>query len=351
MKIIKLAVLIFTISVFMVSVLSCSNTPSFGEKELKTYGEESALIQEVRFKSDGFRIVGELRFPSEGEKYPVVILVHGSGSATRDGAVNFEPLIEIFLRRGYAVFSWDKPGSGESTGNFENALTQRADILVDGITALTEHPDIDAMSVGLWGVSQAGWVMPLVLDNMDNITFMIVVGGGGEDSIEQMAYQVGQKVICDGGTEEQAALVEKYWSQWTKATSYTEYQEALEIILAIPGVQEYTGLSILDEENWNPRSQDSDAFINPMDFITHATIPILVFYGELDKNVDPVQGAEAYETTLNKAGNQNYRIEIIPGAGHVLTPAQTGCIGESGNRNYVPQYLEIMEDWLKNLPG
>ena len=74
----------------------------------------------------------------------------------------------------------------------------------------------------------------------------IVIGGGGEDSIEQMAYQVGRKVVCDGGTEAQAAIVEQNWPRWTKATNYTEYREALEIILAIPGVKEYTGLTITE---------------------------------------------------------------------------------------------------------
>jgi pimeloyl-ACP methyl ester carboxylesterase len=345
--------LIVVLLLFVLMLASCSSATSFGTQETEMFGKQSALVQEVHFKSNGFKIVGELRIPNEDEKHPVVVLVHGSGSATRNGAVEFEPLIEMFLRNRYAVFSWDKPGSGESTGNFESGhtLTQRANILVDGIEALAEHPDIDATSVGLWGVSQAGWVMPLVLDRTNNMDFMIVVGGGGEDSVAQMAYQVGQKVICDGGTEEQATLIEQYWPRWTKATSYTEYREALEILLGIPGVQEYTGLSISEEETWNPWPQDSDAFIDPIDFIELTTIPVLVFYGELDKNIDPVQGAQAYKAALVRAGNHYYRIEIIPGAGHVLTPATTGCINESGGRDYVPQYLEIMEEWLQNLPG
>ena len=86
-----------------------------------------------------------------------------------------------------------------------------------------------------------------------------------------------------------------------------------------------------------------------MDVIEHTTIPVLVFYGELDKNVDPVQGAKAYQTALEKAGNKNYRIEVIPGVGHVLTPAKTGCIGESGELDYDLHYLEILEEWLQHL--
>lgn len=77
---------------------------------------------------------------------------------------------------------------------------------------------------------------------------------------------------------------------------------------------------------------------------------MLALYGEMDKNVDPVQGEEAYKVALEKAGNQNYRIKVIPGAGHVHTPVKTGCIGKSGGRNYVPLYLQILEEWLQQLP-
>ncbi|NIS81649.1 MAG: hypothetical protein GTO14_15915 [Anaerolineales bacterium] len=59
----------------------------------------------------------------------------------------------------------------------------------------------------------------MAIEQSENVAFMIVVSGGAEDSIEQMAYQVGQKVACAGGLAEQAELVELNWSQMAKATS------------------------------------------------------------------------------------------------------------------------------------
>ena len=89
----------------------------------QAFGNQTAVVDEIRFRSGGFRLVGELRSPLEGGPHPVIVMVHGSGGATRDGAVNFLPLIELFLRNGYAVLSWDKPGSGESTGEFDGEHT------------------------------------------------------------------------------------------------------------------------------------------------------------------------------------------------------------------------------------
>lgn len=38
--------------------------------------------------------------------------------------------------------------------------------------------------------------MPMALDLSDHVAFMVVVNGGAEDCIEQIAHQYGQKVEC-----------------------------------------------------------------------------------------------------------------------------------------------------------
>jgi pimeloyl-ACP methyl ester carboxylesterase len=340
----KTQILVVLMALFLVA---CETTVEREAVGSRSFGSQEANVEEIRFRSGKFRVVGDLRLPEGDGPLPAIIMVHGSGSATRNGAVPFNPLIEIFLRNGYAVFSWDKPGSGESTGKFSNELTERAAILVDGIEVLTEHPSIDPDNIGLWGISQAGWVMPLAIEQSENVAFMIVVSGSAEDSIEQMAFQIGQKVACGGGSEEQAALVERYWSQSAKATNYDEYRQAVEVLLGIPYVKGYTGLEMTDEKNWEPRPRNWDSFIDPMEVVEHTMIPMLVFFGALDKNIDPVQGAEAYEAALGKAGNQDYRIVVIPGVAHILTSAETGCLGENWGTSYAPEYLEIMEAWLQ----
>jgi pimeloyl-ACP methyl ester carboxylesterase len=179
--------------------------------------------------------------------------------------------------------------------------------------------------------------MPLALELTEDVAFMIVLSGSGEDSIEQMVYRFGQMVLSAGGTAEQAALVEQSLSQALKATSYTDYREGMEILLEIPHIDARTGIDwdMAEEDEWVPWPRDIDAFLDPMDVIEHTTIPVLVLFGEFDRDVDPVQGAEAYEAALQKAGNQDYRIEVISATGHVFVT--------------LPKYLEILEAWLQHL--
>jgi pimeloyl-ACP methyl ester carboxylesterase len=248
-------------------------------------------------------------------------------------------MIRRFLRNGYAVFSWDKPSSGESTGQLdeEHKVSQRAAILADGLQALAQHPAVDGDRIGLWGLSQAGWVMPLALELTDDVAFMIVVSGGGEDSIEQMAYQIGRRLHDNGGTAEQAALYEQMHAQFAKATTYEEYHQAMEQLLEIPDLNRLTGITfeMTPEDAWQPWPEEIGAFFDPMTIIEHTTIPMLVFFGEWDKLVDPVQGAAAYEAALQRAGNPDYQIVMMPHAGHVFTSS--------------PDYLDILEDWLQHL--
>lgn len=116
----------------------------------------------------------------------------GGGAGSRLGArvpiqhADIGLVRNAFVDAGYAVLVWDKPGSGDSTGEFdgEQTLTQRAEILVDAIEWLMDESTIDESRLGVWGLSQAGWVMPLALTMTDDISFMIVVSGGAEDYVQ-----------------------------------------------------------------------------------------------------------------------------------------------------------------------
>lgn len=107
------------------------------------------------FESGHFKVVGELRIPKDDEKYPLIIMVHGDGPARR---TYFYALKKCFLSAGYATMMWDKPGAGQSTGEFsqKHMKAERAGILLDAIENVKTNPRIDSGRIGVWGISQAG---------------------------------------------------------------------------------------------------------------------------------------------------------------------------------------------------
>jgi ligand-binding sensor domain-containing protein len=116
----------------------------------------------------------------------------GLNRLERKGSGSYLPIMERMLQAGYATFAWDKPGSGESTGRLEDGSVQaqRTQILLDAIQVIRARPDIDPRKIGLWGISQAGYVMPHVLAQSKDVAFMICVSCAGMSGYDQMAFQV-----------------------------------------------------------------------------------------------------------------------------------------------------------------
>lgn len=79
---------------------------------------DSARQRHVVFHQGEDRLDGTLLLPDGISSPPVVLLVHGDGAQDRWSAGGYLPLVNYLLSQGVAVFSWDKPGVGSSSGNW-----------------------------------------------------------------------------------------------------------------------------------------------------------------------------------------------------------------------------------------
>lgn len=331
----------FFILTGLVFCSGCSSTPNSTEK--------------ITFQSNQFQIVGELRLPEGEGRFPLVIMVHGDGPAYRG---YFLKLKETILHAGYATLMWDKPGYGQSKGEFsrDHLREERAEILVAAINHIKTHPRINGDRIGIWGISQAGIVIPMTLLKTKDISFMIMVGCPGENGINQTAYLIRRQLQLEGLSEEEAKKMEDHFIQLFYAETFEQYIKHAKPLYDNP-VQRALGFvsALWDETNFKPHFPDEEGFFDPMDVMEKITIPALVFFGEKDTQVDPIQGVDAYKKALTQAGNKNFRVELIPNADHNLILSKTGSMRERSSRsaeewqNYSPEYLHIMEDWLRHL--
>lgn len=318
--------------------------------------------EEITFQSGPFKIVGDLVVPEGNGPFPVVLFVHGDGPNSRTSGVTYPPIMERMHRAGFATFAWDKPGTGASTGQIDRGRLeeQRTQIVLDAIEVMKARPDIDSNRVGLWGISQAGYVMPRVLSKSRDVAFMIAVSCPGVAGVEQGAYLVSAQAICAGVSREVADRMRRILSEIEKAQTYDEYVEYKNQLDSMPGIE---AASIFGyrrgprpKDEWHPPNPEGAYFWDPIGVIEKTTIPVLAVFGERDTQIDPFQGAQAYREALTRAGNRHFRVELIPGSDHNIILSETGCLEERERRTrrgwtgYAPQYLDIIEDWLKKLP-
>lgn len=271
-----------TLGVFF---LSCGMIFLSGTTAAGAQTEAAIRSREViRFESRHFKIVGDLLLPDPGKKHPVIIWVHGDGPARRPPSGRPNRIMSSFLDIGFACFYCDKPGYGESTGEFSDGklFEERAAILVDAVNVLKNHPATYPEKIGLWGISQAGWVMPLAAAATEDISFLIAVSCAGTDSIEQSAYLLVKQVLCEGYGENEAEKVRRFYSQRAKAKSYKEYLEAAEYLDQHPVVRAIRWGGIKSQEEFSPLPASHQTFFNPTGLIEKTAIPVLAIYGEKD---------------------------------------------------------------------
>lgn len=320
--------------------------------------QEGYCRQEIHFQSGKFQIVGDLHIPSQNKRYPAIIFVHGDGPAKRGSFRLMRQIINCFLEVGFACLFYDKPGYGSSEGKFskDQLFYERASILVDAVGFLKKHPFINPKLIGIRGISQAGYVMPMALSMTKDIAFMIAVSCPARNGIEQSAYLVEKQMLCEEYEKEEAEKAKRYYIQRANAKTYEEYLEAAEYLDENPFIQSINWGGIKPRDQFSPRDPKSESFFTPISIIEKITIPVLAIFGDKDTQIDPFIGAQSYERALKKAGNPFYQVELFPNANHGIMVAETGCIKEPRERYlagksslYAPGYLKLNRDWLKRL--
>lgn len=81
---------------------------------MNTRLESAITTREVNFVGDGVRLFGEINYPSTpppAEGYPLLFVLHNASYHTRASYTHYA---ELGTSQGYAVFRWDKRGSGRS---------------------------------------------------------------------------------------------------------------------------------------------------------------------------------------------------------------------------------------------
>ena len=310
--------------------------------------------EDVRFSNGDVQLAGTLTSPTIQGPHPAVILVHASGAEDREYLL---PFARFLIRRGVAVLGYDKRGVGGSTGDWNKAsFDDLAGDVVAAFEYLKTRSDIQPGRIGVLGLSQAGWVMPLAATRAKDLAFLISISGAGVSGAETTIDQARNEMAANGMRppmiEQVVELMTLQYDYLRTGQGWDRYAATREKLATRMGGN--------PPESF-PSSPDHPylQFIRPLILYDPAPalrqlrLPVLAFFGELDNNILPEKNRAAWETALEAGKHPDYTLRILPKANHILLEAKVGNNAEMKSlRRFVPAYSDVVIDWLsKHIAG
>lgn len=299
----------------------------------------------ITFKNKDIRLNGTLTKPDTTGPYPVIIVAHTSNAGTRNFGV-YQHLANILPPHGVAVFLFDRRGSGDSTGEFETAtfFDLAADIQA-AIACLKQRSDINPKHIGLWGMSQGGWIAPLTASNSADVSFVVAVSAVGVSPAEQMAYsaeyELREKRFSEKTIRQMLALRGLVDHYYRGKANRSEVQKKLDRSRH----EAWFSLAYLDDSL--PEDPTVTKWYQEMDFdpiptMQNIAIPVLLLYGERDPWVPIAKSISRWK----EYGPKDITIQQINDANHFMVSITHADIrGDVGP--HVEEYTTILTQWVK----
>lgn len=289
----------------------------------------------MSFTHDTNRLVGDLTVGAPGAA-PTVVLVWGSGPGGR----RWEDVPQRFAVAGFNFFAYDRPGSGESTGDWRRmTFEDRADEVIAALEALVRRPEVEPRQLWLFGGSQGGWVAPLAATRCDDVAGLVLGSPPAVGVVEQESYRLARQVC----RRDAAQAVKAFTGVVAKLRAGLDPGPDLRVLEA-DRVPESWQEAVLEAVG-APGSPDL-AFLgriidyDPVPVLQAIRCPLLAVFGEEDALVPIGRSIEALETALRTSGHVDHQIAVFPGADHGLRV--TGPAG----RTHVPGFIELVIAWL-----
>jgi len=300
----------------------------------------------VTFHNSSVELHGTLILPVSEKPCPAVVFLHGSGPHARAG---FRPYAEEFAQLGLASLFYDKRGSGESGGSWvTSSLEDLADDAVAAVRFLEDQDGVDPKRIGFWGVSQAGWVAPLAAARSGDIAFMVLISGGGASPHESESFSYDNEFQRAGLTEAESDTARTVLAAYFDYLSGAEPRaDALARLDAIRGGRLDPLAEQLDRilpSETNRANWSWVANYDPQPWIEKLTCPILLMFGDQDREHPTELAVERWKQGLTTAGDDDVTIVVFPGAGHGIRMRE-GHHGE-GRAPFADGYAEVQLGWL-----
>ncbi len=328
-------------------------------------GQKKTDKFEFQFENKTLR--GLIESPLGVEASAILIIIPGSGKTDFVNGNWYSELRDKFVQAGLTVCLWDKMGCGDSEGEFDNqqAVDNSAQEAIAAIEELKRLNVGGSDKIGLWGISRAGWICPLII-NQYPIEFWISVSG--TDDLDSYRYLLESNWRLQGNSDSTTQVLLNEWDFClrTLTTENIDYDSLITNTKNLYNNSFYNSLggtlpskSEFDEYLEYYRNSgfvfDSITGLQIMveDFpetLRKVNCPVLAIFGENDTQVDWKKTKALYQTTMGVNPDSILTIKTLKNCNHNIQKCDTGGFGEDlkkYNWSACDNYYLTMTDWLK----
>lgn len=290
----------------------------YQEKPVTKEMPEGIIEQELTASINGYELGGTLTLPKEGDTFPCVVLVHGSGPNDRDETIlSNKPFRDIaweLAQRGIAVYRYDKRTytyPKEFIGGY--ALTiydETIDDAVEIIKMLLNTDNINPDEIYVLGHSLGGYAMPRIAENTEEAAGYILMAGSIRAPHELIPLQYEYLLGLDGDiSDEDQATLDAIDTETQKILNIDDYDET----------QAFMGM-------YKAYIQDLLSY-DPIDIASSIKKPVLVLQGERDYQVTMIDYNMWYNAFIE---SDNWTFNLYPKLNHLMMPGE----GVPSNADY-----------------
>lgn len=321
-----------------------------------SYYSENVTFQSL---ADKINLKGTLTLPKKEGKYPVVIIISGSGPQDRNGTMFGHKLYWVIAdqltKNGIGVLRFDDRGAGESGGKVEQTTIETNSADVKGAIAyLKTRKDIIVSKIGLIGHSIGGIIAPKVASETKDINYMILMAGPGLDGDKLMLSQKAASERLLGIPEEQImqgqelikgaydiVINSKSDTAGIKAEVTAYFKEKIGTMVPESQIssitEQITGNEVL-----------SLIQSKPAQYLSKVKCPVLAINGSKDFQVPAKDNLAAIKKALENGGNTKVETSEMESLNHLFQESKTGALTEyvEIEQTISPVALNAMTLWL-----
>jgi len=316
-------------------------------------------VEDVTFVNSaaGAKLAGTLTLPRTGRPCPAVLLISGVGAHDRDYSIlqhrPFLVLADHLTRGGIAVLRFDDRGVGDSTGDRSQATSaDYAQDVLAGIQFLKGHLEIRIDQIGLIGHSEGGTIAALAAAQSPDVAFIVMMGSPGlpgkeyniqfEESMGRTLGQSEETIAINRTLQERVLSVVIHENVGALAEAklrriYREISPTTPEAKVKAAIRRFLSPWFRFNLKHNPRTT-----------LEEVKCPVLAIIGEKDVQVPPKGNLEAIHNALVRGGNDDYKVEELPGLNHFFQIASTGSPLEYGKirETISPRVMKLIYSWI-----